>query len=262
MGGSVDRLAFTVFGDVRPANYGDDANYPTAVITSIMQRSNATPALFAIGTGDYMFSGSAASVSAQLGALLGAERSFTKFIFHAMGNHECTGAVASNCPNGTETPNVRSFQMSLVPFSSTPYYAVDIDTRAGLAKLVIVAANAWDATQASWLDGELARPTAYTFVIRHEPPGNTEAPGASASDPIIARHPLTLGLYGHTHEYRHIDANHVISGNAGAPLERGQYGFLYVEQRDDGNVDVQEIREDTGQVIERWAVTPAGSPAP
>jgi hypothetical protein len=124
---------------------------------------------------------------------------------------------------------------------------------------VFVAANAWSSMQASWLDQELSRPTPYTFVVRHEPPGTSETDGAAASDPIIAAHPLTIGFYGHSHEYRHLDANHVISGNAGAPISFGSYGFLYVQQRLDGNIAVTEYRSDTGQATDAWVVNPAGS---
>jgi hypothetical protein len=149
--------------------------------------------------------------------------------------------------------------MQLAPFAQKAYYSIDINTQAGVAKFVVIAANAWDSTQAAWLDQELSRPTQFTFTVRHEPPGNTETAGAAASDPIIAAHPLTIGFYGHSHEYRHIDANHVISGNAGAPISFGQYGFLYVQQRLDGNIAVTEYRSDTGQSTDGWIVSPTGS---
>ena len=258
-GGTVDRLAFAVFGDVRPANANDDAGYPTTIIDGIMTKAATTPSEFAIGTGDYMFANVASSVTNQMNDLLAAEHMYPKQIFHALGNHECTGYTASNCPNGTETPNVRAFMMQLVPFAQHPYYSVDIQTNAGTAKFVFVAANAWDQTQSDWLTQELGRATQYTFVIRHEPIGNTECQGAIASDPIIAAHPLTIGIYGHSHEYRHVDANHVISGNAGAPISYGQYGFLYVQQRLDGNVAVTEYRSDTGQQVDAWVVNPTGA---
>jgi len=262
-GGTVDRLAFAVFGDVRPGTSNDDANYPIAIITGIMGRAAATPSEFALGTGDYMDASTSSSVSNQLGQLLSAERMFPKTIFHAMGNHECMGYTASNCPNGTESYNIRAFMMQLVPFAPKPYYSVDIQTQRGTAKFVIVAANAWDQTQADWLTQQLSRQTLYTFVIRHEPPGDTGAQGAIASDPIIAAHPLTIGFYGHNHEYRHLDANHVVSGNAGAPLcavcTAPYYGYLYVQQRLDGNIAVTEHREDNNQQVDAWIVNPAGA---
>src|SRR5262249_19190281 len=131
-------------------------------------------------------------------------------------------------------------------------------------KLIFVAANAWDGTEQAWLEAQLAQPTAYTFVVRHEPPGNTQAPGAGPSDSIIAQHPLTIGFYGHAHEYRRVSTNQAIVGNGGAPLQSTSYayGFVYVEQRPDGNVQVQSIRSDNGAVIDSWAVTPSGASAP
>lgn len=258
-GGTVDRLAFAVWGDSRPANLNDDASYPVAVVRGIAERANRTPAEFAVATGDYMFASTPSSVATQVSKLLGAEEAFTKPIFRTMGNHECTGATASNCPNATETYNVRAFMMQLVPFTQKPYYALTIHTEMGDAKFVFIAANAWDSTQQAWLEMQLGQPTQYTFVVRHEPPGNTEAPGAAPSDAIIAAHPPTVAFYGHTHTYRRLAANQVISGNGGAPMSYGYPGLVYVEQRPDGNVALQEIRQDTGTVTESWAVTPAGA---
>src|SRR5262249_43262549 len=149
-----------------------------------MVKAAGTPSEFAIGTGDYMFANVSSSVSNQVAKLLTAEGHFGKQIFHTLGNHECSGFTASNCPNGTESYNIRAFMMQLVPCAQKPYYAIDIQTQTGTAKFVFVAANAWDQTQASWLDQELSRPTQYTFVVRHEPPGTIETTGATASDPI------------------------------------------------------------------------------
>jgi hypothetical protein len=257
-GGTVDRLAFVVWGDSRPANLNDDSGFPVDVVRSIATRASSTPAEFGLGTGDYMFASTSSSVERQVSMLLSAEGAFSRPIFRTMGNHECTGATASNCPNLTETYNVRAYMMQLVPFSQHAYYSFTVTTSLGSAKFVAVAANAWDSTQQAWLENELAQPTDYTFVIRHEPPGNTEAPGAAPSDSIIAAHPLTVAFYGHSHTFHKLAANAVISGNGGAPMTFGQPGFVYVEQRPDGNVVLQEVRADTGAVTTRWVVTPAG----
>jgi hypothetical protein len=262
-GGTVDRLSFVVFGDVRPADEDADDQYPVSVLNSITGKAAASPAQFVVSTGDYMYSSTEASAQSQLSKLLQAESVFgARPTFHVMGNHECMGSASSNCPNGTESPNVRAFQMMLVPFAQRPYYTFSVQTSMGEAKFIIIAANAWDDTQGLWLEQQLARATPYTIVVRHEPPGQTDAPGRAASDDIIARHPLTLGIYGHKHEYRRLSANAVISGNSGAPLACGAYGFLYVVQRPDGNVQVEEHRQDNGNVVDAWAVTPTGTPAP
>jgi hypothetical protein len=148
--------------------------------------------------------------------------------------------------------------MQLVPFAQKPYYSFVVQTQQGSAKFVFIAANAWNSAQQSWLENELSQATSYTFVMRHEPPGDTSSPGAGPTDSIISAHPLTIGFYGHSHEYRHVSANQVIVGNGGAPLSSTYYGFLYVVQRPDGNVSAQSIRADTGAVADSWVVTPKG----
>ena len=83
--------------------------------------------------------------------------------------------------------------------------------------------------------------------------------GVTASESIVTAHPYTLELLGHTHEYRHADTQHVISGNAGAPLETsGTYGLLIVTQQANGNITVNEIDEATGNVTDTWSVSPTG----
>jgi hypothetical protein len=181
-------------------------------------------------------------------------------IYLTMGNHECTGATASNCPNLDETPNVQAF-MNLLPAGVTkPYYRIDMNTPNGTAKFVFIAANAWDSTQSSWLSQQLAQPTTYTFVMRHESVQSSGVPaGVTESEQIVLANPYTLELLGHTHEYRHVDTQHVISGNAGAPLQSGaSFGLLIVEQLTNGNITVSEIDESTGNVGDTWTVSPTG----
>jgi hypothetical protein len=256
---ATDKLSFVVFGDVRPGGPNEDTQYPQAIFAKVMDRAAATSATFAVATGDYMFSTSASSVTNQVTQLLAAEAHFAHPIYHSLGNHECAGFTDSNCPNGTETPNMRAYMMQLIPFSPLPYYSFDVPTAHGVAKFVFVAANAWSDDQASWLATELARPTDYTFVIRHEPPGNTQAPGAAPSDTLMRQNPLTLGLYGHIHVYKHVATNQIISGNAGAPLDGGSYGIVWVEQQDDGTIEVREIKESSGQVGDHFRVSPTGA---
>ena len=129
------------------------------IVGGLFQQIAAAQPQFVIGTGDYMFASTsnAAGVDAQVALLLGAEAGFGGPIYHALGNHECTGATASNCPQFNETPNMRAFMTKLLPpGQSTPYYRIDVDTGAGKAKLVFIAANAWSQTQADWLEQQLA----------------------------------------------------------------------------------------------------------
>jgi hypothetical protein len=257
-------LRFAVFGDVRPGNPDDTANYPEAIVAGIFKLAAAKGAQFVVGTGDYMFASSQASVDAQMALLLEAEANFSGPIYHTLGNHECTGATASNCPGGNETANIRAFMSKLVPSgTTTPYYRVDVATPLGAAKFVFVAANAWSDAQATWLQTQLADPTTYTFVVRHESPSITETPGVTPSETMISAAPFTLELLGHSHLYERIDTQRVISGNGGAPLahRRGTYGFLLVEQQADGNISVTEIEQATGNATDTWKVTPAGQAA-
>jgi predicted phosphodiesterase len=254
-------MKFAVFGDCRPPNPDDTSGYPSAIISGIFKLAQAQGAQFIVGTGDYMFASTASAVTAQVALFQQAMANYTAGpAYLTMGNHECTGATASNCPNLTETPNVQAF-MKMVPAGVTkPYYRIDIDTPLGKAKLVFIAANAWDSTQQSWLETQLADPTTYTFVSRHESTTSSGVPaGVPESESIVTAHPFTIELLGHTHEYRHEDTQHVISGNAGAPLESsGNYGLLLVEQQANGNITVNEIDESSGNVTDTWTVSPTG----
>lgn len=257
---SAGTFRFAVFGDVRPRNPDDTANYPTAVVTGLFQQIAAQSPQFVIGTGDYMFASTTndSGIQTQVADLLGAEQAFTGPIYHAMGNHECTGATASNCPNASETANVHAFMTKLVPAGVTkPYYRVDVDTGAGKAKLVFIAANAWSQAQADWLEQQLSDATPYTFVVRHEAASVTDTNGAVASEAIVQKHPLTLELLGHWHRYEKLDPKHLVSGNGGAPLSAGgHYGFVLVDLLTNGNLAVSEIDQATGSVSDSFTICP------
>ena len=266
-GGSGAALKFAVVGDARPGNPNDTANYPAAIVAGNFKLIQDKGAQFAVGTGDYMFASNDTAVQGQVDQLVAGEANFTGPIYHALGNHECTGATASNCPNGNETPNIRAFMSRLVPSgTTTPYYRVDVDTPSGKAKFVFVAANAWSDAQASWLTTQLADPTTYTFIVRHEPASITETPGVSPSEAIIKQFPMTLELLGHSHEYRRLDKQHVISGNGGAPIHSyfgnsasNNYGFLLFEQQPDGTLSATEIDESTGNPTDSWTISANGT---
>ncbi len=255
-------MVFGVFGDCRPGNPNDTTNYPTQVATDIFTQLQAKGAQFAVGTGDYMFADSGDVVDAQVALQLQAQLAFKGPVYRAMGNHECTGATASNCPNGNETANVRGFMTRLLPanLTQTPYYRVDVETPHGTAKFVFVAGNAWSTAQQDWLAKQLADPTAYTIIVRHVPPSTT-APGVDESEALIKGAPYTIELLGHFHEYKRLDAQHVISGNGGAPARAGEiagFGYLLVEQQPNGNLSATEFDQTTGNAIDTWMITPDG----
>jgi|GEM_PF-1100664 len=274
-GGAVSRLLFAVVGDTRPATLDDTAGYPTAIITKIFSTIDAMPSRppFVVSTGDYVFASTRGTqASAQLDLYLGARARYSGVTFPALGNHECTGATASNCGPGTadgSTSNYLSFLSKMLgPIGQTlPYYAVTLRATdaSWTAKLVFVAGNAWTDAQAAWLDQTMATATTYTFVLRHEPAGASTAPGVPPSETIIARYPYTLALVGHTHTYARSGGREVIIGNGGAPITGGKnYGFGLLNQRPDGAIQVDMVDVDTGLAdpVFRFAVKADGSAAP
>jgi hypothetical protein len=280
-GGVLPRVYFAVVGDTRPAIEDDTAGYPTATVTAIYEAVQALeprPPPFVVSTGDYVFAsrptgGQAGQAEPQLDLYLGARAKYSGAFFPALGNHECTGATASNCGTGTAdgvTANYAAFlRKMLAPIGRTlPYYEVDLTgaDASWTAKVVFVAANAWSAAQGTWLESALARPTTYTFVVRHEPASAGTAPGVEPSEAILARRPYTLVIVGHTHSYAHSpDApREVLVGNGGAPLTSKEYGFAVFDQQADGTIAVDMIRLRTGDADPafHFAVHPDGTPAP
>jgi hypothetical protein len=278
-GGTLDTLSFAIVGDTRPPNEDDVAGYPTAIITKIwqdVQAASPRPA-FAVATGDYQYSNPTGSQAVpQLEAYLGARAAFSGVSFPAMGNHECTGGTTSNCGVGNTdgiTANYSAFMSKmLAPLGvSLPYYVANVASTPGAAstwtaKFVVVAANAWDTAQATWLDATLAKPTTYTFIVRHESSTtNPGPPGVAGSETILAKYPYTLKIIGHSHEYRYEpNLREVIVGNGGAPLSGGSnYGYVLAQQRaTDGAIVFTSYEYDTNAVVETFALTAAGSAAP
>jgi predicted phosphodiesterase len=275
-GGTESRLYFAVVGDTRPSFIDATASYPTATITKLFQEVAAlNPAPpFAVTTGDYIFASNTVLKQAapQLKLYLGARAAYPGTMFYTMGNHECTSATASNCGPGNAdgTPNNYTQFMAtlLAPLGKTlPYYVVTVDAtdKSWTAKYVFVAGNAWDAAQAAWLDQALAVKTTYTFIMRHEPAAATTAPGTTPSEQIMAKHPYTLAIVGHTHTYDHPKTREIIVGNGGAPLTSGSnFGYALVTQRVDGavQIDMFDMATQKADLAFRFALKPDGTPAP
>ena len=267
---------FAVVGDTRPPMQDDVAAYPTDIITKIwadVQAQSPRPD-FAISTGDYMFATTnhqPLTIDPQLNLYLGARAQYANAVFAALGNHECTGATDSNCGPGSRdgvTPNYTAFMTRLLgPYGITlPYYAFEFAATdaSWTAKLVVIAANAWSPTQQAWLDGELARPTTYTFVVRHESATANTAPGVTPSETSISAHPVTLRIVGHTHKYDHLSTSgEVIVGNGGAPIvTAGYYGYVIVERLPTGTIQVTSYDYQSNAIRDQWRINADGSPAP
>jgi hypothetical protein len=276
-GGQLSRLLFAVVGDTRPATIDDTQGYPSPIIDAIftdIEKLSAKPP-FVLSTGDYMFASTsnAQAVNAQLDLYLSARGNYSGVTFPAMGNHECTGATASNCGSGNVdgvTANYSAFLAKMLqPIGQTdPYYAIRIDAldKSWTSKFVFIAANAWTSAQATWLDQQLSQATTYTFVVRHEPSAANTAPGVTPSDQILAAHPYTLSIVGHTHTYEHFAGREVVIGNGGAPLTGNKnYGFGIFNQRPDGAIQVDMIDYQSGNAVGgyfHFAVKPDGTATP
>jgi hypothetical protein len=270
-GGTLDTLSFAIVGDTRPPANNDTAGYPKAVIKKIWKDLEDTvprPA-FAVTTGDYVFAKTSGHQAApQLDLYLAARAGFSNGVFYTLGNHECTGAVASNCGPGSAngmTNNYKAFLAKLIdPLGLTePYYSVTVKAtdQSWTAKFVFVAANAWSSAQSTWLTKELGKPTTYTFIMRHEAKSVTDAPGVTPSNKIIAKHPYTLLIVGHTHSYAlHQSVRTVVVGNGGAPLTGNvNYGYVIARMRDDGAIVFREHDYSTLAVKDTFAVKPDGT---
>jgi hypothetical protein len=271
----LQRLFFACVGDTRAAVENDPASYPTNVIGALfaeIQALSPRPPIV-LSTGDYVFAspGAAAEASAQLDLYLAARHLYEGAFLPALGNHECTGATASNCGPGARdgtTPIYDVFrQKMLAPLGAAePYYIVRVrgPGAAWTAKFVVLAANAWSSEQAIWFDAALSEPSTYTFVVRHESAEAVAAPGVLPSEAILAAHPYTLVVVGHDHTYEHRPERprEVIIGNGGAPLMAKNFGFGLFSQRPDGAIEVDMIDWQTGRADAafRFAVAPDGSP--
>jgi hypothetical protein len=297
---------FAAVGDTRPASEDDPSGYPTAVITKIFQdiQAQSPRPVLAVGTGDYQFSSTSdnSDANAQVQTYMTARGGYSGAFFPAMGNHECgtaNGACSSDFANcsGTTTANQTAFLSEMLqPIGqSKPYYSVNVSAtdNSWTAKFVMTAANAWDSTQQSWLQGVLAQPTTYTFVVRHEPSDTAPdscgsctatdvsciAPGVGPIDALLLQYPYTLLLVGHTHNYGHYTtyfsgtkacgsncppaSKAVIIGNGGAPLSSSKYDYGYVlfSQRCDGAIVVDEYDYSTNATDSsfHFVVTPTGT---
>jgi hypothetical protein len=259
-GGTVNRLYFAVVGDTRPSVEDDTANYPTAIITKIYQDIEALSPRpqFVVTTGDYQFARPTGSEGAKQVALyVTARNAFNGTVFPVMGNHECTGATATNCTGPTN--NLTAFtNLLLQPIGQTdPYYAVQINDVGGAwtSKFIFTACNMWSTTQQSWLQTQLAMPTTYTFVVRHMPL-SSNGPCNTAMDPIVRGATLDGFLVGHTHTVYFSSSNkQLVEGVGGAPItSTANYGFATIEKNVGSGFTVRQYDYQTVQVINTYTL--------
>jgi hypothetical protein len=262
-GGTVSRMFFAVVGDTRPPNANQTSQYPTSTITQIytdIDGLNPKPQ-FVLTTGDYMFSSKNGTANvAQLAKYTSAMSNYHGGpVFPVLGNHECTGYTADNCAT-TSTANLEAFKSALVdPLGlSDIFYTVPFQASDGswTAKIIVAACNAWSSTQKSWLQGELAKPTTYTIVGRHEPSSATTAPCIAEMDPILSATspPIDLLIAGHTHLLEH-SGHQIIIGNGGAPITGSSpFGFATVELIPGTGFRINEFDSSTAAVIRSYII--------
>jgi hypothetical protein len=239
-GGPVPHLNFAVVGDTRPPNEDETSAYPTAIIEKIFADIEATSPKpqFVVATGDFQYSNPLGDQpQPQLNLYMAAAEQFSGPLFPVMGNHECDGYTADNCVGGT-TNNFSAFKSTmLAPLNLTdPYYTVNFNSTDGswTAKLVVIACNAWNATQLTWLQSQLAISTTYTIIARHEPIGASSTPPClEDTDPILqgTQYPYDVLLVGHSHVYGS-NGKELVVGNGGAPLDgtSQSYGYAIVQE--------------------------------
>ena len=266
-------FTFAVVGDTRPPSIDDTSGYPSAIINKIYQdvEAESPKPQFVIGTGDYQYASTKKSEQQpQLDDYMTARAAFSGPFYPAMGNHECTGYTSSNCGTGNTdgvTKNMTAFITTmLAPIGQTkPYYTetMQASDSSWTAKVVLIACNAWDSTQSSWLSAQLAMPTTYTFVVRHESAADMSDTKCSASQTIVAAHPLTLLIVGHTHEYAHVPSKkEIINGIGGAPLTSGtNYGYTIIGRTTFGTLIVTTYDYSSHAVIDTFSINADGTPA-
>jgi hypothetical protein len=257
---ALDKLQFAIAGDTRPPMVDNLAGYPTDIITRIFGQiaaRNPAPA-FVIGTGDYQFSSTQGGFAgAQFDLYMAARAKYSGPFYPVMGNHECTGATASNCGPGVGsgvTANYAAFMSKMLgPINQTsPYYELKFAATdaSWTAKFLFLACNAWSDAQGTWLDAAMAEDSTYTFVVRHVPAVETTTPGVPPSEAIMAKHPYTLAIVGHSHTFRKSGPKEITVGNGGAPLTGNiDYGFGMIQRQDDGTIHVDMLDYQTGAVV-------------
>jgi hypothetical protein len=266
-GGTVNLLHLGLTGDTRPASCTQlgqaTQDYPTTVINSIADAFQAHAVDTVLDLGDHMYvcNNDPTDAQTQMGLYMAATKHYTGTWFMTMGNHECTGTP---CLAGSTNANYQAYMAALAPISTKPYYRVDVQTSKGLVSLVVVADNAWDSTQASWLQSTLTATdtqATYTLVARHHPIGDSSVSTNSEIEQMVLSHKFSLFLTGHSHEYRHSTSNggrSIVLGIGGAPLlaSGSFHGYALVEQQASGQLAVSVYDIATNMMVDSWSVGP------
>ena len=271
-GGTVDRLWFATTGDTRPSSCMDTANYPKAAIAQIAKAMKGLRVQFTVDLGDHMYVGSDpgcgsptmaqmdTAARTQMGDYMTAVAQGPSAWWMTMGNHECDAAFALRQPCTMGMPHDPNFAAYMTALARPqPYYFTDVQTSQGLARFVMVADDAWDATQSAWLSSTLSYADAhakYTIVSRHHPvTGSRSGPAEVVS--ILQQHKYSLVLTAHNHDYEHDTSSWgsraAVVGLGGAG---GYWGFGTVLQGTDGTLTFVQRDANGNPMGVAWTVAP------
>jgi hypothetical protein len=272
-GGTVDRLYFGYTGDTRMCTGCSGLHYDSTLqmtINNIYSSMKKNGVEFALDGGDHMEASNASDASGNMSDYLTAVGNLGKVVFMTMGNHECSNSYNKGSDCSTDSgPNWSDFKLSAFMNAlqseanqTTPYYRVDVMTQSGKASFIIIADDAWNATQSSWLTTQLTdtdQNSKFTFVSKHHPVGNSDQTFFADIDKIVLAHKYTLFMTGHSHEYKRVygDRRQVVMGQGGAPHDNPNqqwWGYLTVMQCPNDNFNVIVYDQATGNVMDQWSV--------
>jgi hypothetical protein len=268
-GGTVDRLFFGYTGDTRDSSSGSGySSTLQTTINTIYKQMKRQGVSFALDGGDHMEASSGSEAAACMSDYASAAALLGKPLFMTYGNHECSQSFNNgSCGSGwsTDTKSVPYMNtLKQMIGAATPYYRFDVMTNSGKATFIVVADDAWDSTQQSWLTTQLTDADAnskYTFVSKHHPDGNTDQPFFQTIYNLVTSHKYTLFLTGHSHEYKHQYTDHraVVMGLGGAPFDNPSQqfnGYLTVMQCPDDHIYVTAYDISTQMAFDTWNVPP------
>jgi hypothetical protein len=269
-GGTVDRLYFGYTGDTRDTS--STSSYSStlqATINNIYTQMGTRGVEFALDGGDHMEASTYSEAKGNMANYLSATALLGKPVFMTLGNHECSQSFSGPDCGGGEIFTDRKGQAFMEALSSSigatqPYYRFDVMTNAGKAVFIVVADDAWDSTQQTWLTQQLtdADSTAkYTFVTKHHPNGNTDMPSFQTIYDLVRAHKYTLFLTSHSHEYKRQfgDPHALVMGLGGAPFDNPKqqwWGYLTAMQCPDDHIYVSVYDQATGNVMDSFNVPP------
>jgi hypothetical protein len=123
------------------------------------------------------------------------------------------------------------------------------------SKFLITACNAWGPAQKTWFTSELARPTTYTFIVRHHPLGS-DGPCNVEQDPLIQAATYNGLLVGHTHSvYFSAAKKQLVEGVGGATISgTANYGYATVEQKPGGGFTVMQYDYQTNTPVSVYSL--------